>query len=301
MQLIYGMYVREHVSAAYIKLTDYSNSAGSCRCFFARLCDPSHLRRESLCFILVHVRLYITRLIYVPVLVRAGVFGALNMCACVRACVFVCCQALAVSSAWMTERAINTWGSRNTQTLSPDCIYGHEWGGDGGVGMGWSWGKGGGVSRHAQLSSGCGQDPTKTPGLLKPPWMSPRGHWSGRNAGLGLEVQGYVLLLMSSPHWASLALSPRLSPQSHQRCHNQPQRPEPAASEACYTHSLWPWRYLQVNRGSVETVGGAPQHEDACVCMCVWVCIKWDVTTDDAGQQGWAELLPKWCMHYMLY
>lgn len=38
--------------------------------------------------------------------------------------------------------------------------------------------------------------------------MSPRGQWSGRNAGLGLEVQGYVLLLMSSPRWASLALRP---------------------------------------------------------------------------------------------
>lgn len=65
-----------------------------------------------------------------------------------------------------------------------------------------------GGSRHAQLGSGCGEGPTKTPGLLKPPWMSPRGQWSGRNAGLGLEVQGYVLLLMSSPRWASLALSP---------------------------------------------------------------------------------------------
>lgn len=58
------------------------------------------------------------------------------------------------------------------------------------------------------LHSGCGESPTKTLGLLKPPWMSPRGQWSGRNAGLGLEVQGYVLLLMRSPRWASLARSP---------------------------------------------------------------------------------------------
>lgn len=117
----------------------------------------------------------------------------LNILASVQ--VFVSCQAPAVSAVWMSERAINTWGSRNTQTPSMDCIYGRDWGG-------------GGESRHAQLSSGCGETPTKTTGLLKPPWMSPRGQWSGWNAGLGLEVQGYVLLLMSSPHWASLTLSP---------------------------------------------------------------------------------------------
>lgn len=78
------------------------------------------------------------------------------------------------------------------------------------------WGKG---SHYAQLGSGCGKGPTKTSGLLKPPWMSPRGQWSGRNAGLGLEVQGYVLLLMRSPRWASLALSPRHCLTSHHHCH----------------------------------------------------------------------------------
>lgn len=85
--------------------------------------------------------------------------------------------------------------------------------------VGWLWDEGRqgvvGGSRHAQLSSDCGQGPTKTPGLLKPPWMSPRGQRSGRNAGLGLEVQGYVLLLMSSPHWASLAPSPPNPLSSH--------------------------------------------------------------------------------------
>lgn len=32
-----------------------------------------------------------------------------------------------------------------------------------------------GGSSCTQLGSGCGEGPTKTPGLLKPPWMSPRG------------------------------------------------------------------------------------------------------------------------------
>lgn len=84
---------------------------------------------------------------------------------------------------------------------------------------------GGEESRHAQLGSGCGEGPTKTPGLLKPPWMSPRGQRSGRNADLGLEVQGYVLLLMSSPRWASLAPSPRRCPTSAATASSsQPQR-----------------------------------------------------------------------------
>lgn len=131
---------------------------------------------------------------------RAGGFDAcLHVC---KAWVCVCCQALAASSAWASQRAINTWGSRNTQASSLNCIYGPNW--DGGEGEG----------HYVQRRSARGRGPTKTPGLLKPPWMSPRGQWCGRYAGLGLKVRGYVLLLMRSPCWASLALSPQ-----HQ-CHN---------------------------------------------------------------------------------
>lgn len=54
------------------------------------------------------------------------------------------------------------------------------------------------------LGSGCGQGPTKTPGLLKPPLDESQGAVSGRNAGRGVKVQGYVLLLMRSTRWASL-------------------------------------------------------------------------------------------------
>lgn len=54
------------------------------------------------------------------------------------------------------------------------------------------------------LGSGCGQGPTKTPELLKPPLDESQGAVSGRNAGRGLKVQGYVLLLMRSTRWASL-------------------------------------------------------------------------------------------------
>lgn len=72
-----------------------------------------------------------------------------------------------------------------------------EGGGEGGLGgMG-----------HAQLGSGCGRGPTKTPGLLKPPPLDEsQGAVSGWNAGQGLKVQGYVLLVMSSTLWASLPL-----------------------------------------------------------------------------------------------
>lgn len=81
-------------------------------------------------------------------------------------CERVCCQALAVRSAWMSETAINTWASRNTQTPALDCIYGPDW--DGGV-------REARGSRHAQLGSGCGEGPTKTLGLLKPPLDESQG------------------------------------------------------------------------------------------------------------------------------
>lgn len=61
-----------------------------------------------------------TALIYVSVLQRAGVFG---VCMCASMSVLVCFQAQAVRLAWMSERAINTRGGRNTQTPALDCIY----------------------------------------------------------------------------------------------------------------------------------------------------------------------------------
>lgn len=54
--------------------------------------------------------------------------------------VFVCCRALTVSAAWMSETVINTWASRNAQTPALDCIYGPDWddGSEGGGGGGGS-------------------------------------------------------------------------------------------------------------------------------------------------------------------
>ncbi|KAK5910225.1 hypothetical protein CesoFtcFv8_004079 [Champsocephalus esox] len=67
--------------------------------------------------------------------------------------------------------------------------------------------------------------------------MNPRGQRSGGNAGLGLEVQGYVLLLMSSPPgplWLP-ALDPPASPQ---RTVTTSARTGPGLPEQCEHHSV---------------------------------------------------------------
>lgn len=63
---------------------------------------------------------------------------------------------------------------------------------------------GGGGGGHAQLWLWPGSN--QNTGAVKAPLDESRGAVSGRNAGLGLKVQGYVLLLMTSTHWASLPL-----------------------------------------------------------------------------------------------
>lgn len=302
MQLIYSVYA--------CRFIDYSDSASTADRFF-HVCVTSTLPRcRDLRLILVWGTSLsaLTGLIYASVRVRAGVFGALNMSACVWAQVFVCCQVLAVSSAWTSERAINTWGRRNTQTPSLDCIYGPDWGG---------CGRRAG-SRHAQLGSGRGDGPTKTPGLLKPPWMSPRGQWSGRNAGLGLEVQGYVLLLMSSPRWASLALSPWRCPASHTSTAttSSSSRKDWTWTTEAYHTSCTPQSQQDVRlhmnkrmvKGSAVPSWNGLQTEHALMCVCVQahMCVDikrspWDLTPDDAGDPRRYEHFPKWCMSYMLY
>lgn len=129
---------RERVSVSCIKYIDYSNSASSTHCLFIMsvLAESFvvNLHVSSCTYIYIYIS-------YVSVLGRTGDFIAVNMSACVQQWVFVCCQPPTVSSAWMSKRAINTWGSRNTQTPSLDCIYGYDWGG-GGRG-------GGGVVMHS--------------------------------------------------------------------------------------------------------------------------------------------------------
>lgn len=127
---------------------------------------------------------------------REQVFSVPQMCASVCACLVP--DSGRELSTKDCEDHKHVTKEEHTNTFSGLCL--------------WSWLRRRSRSHFAPPGSSCGQDPIKTLLLLKLSCLDESQgwwwRWSGWNVSLSLEVQGYVLLVMGSPCWASLALSP---------------------------------------------------------------------------------------------
>lgn len=95
-------------------------------------------------------------------------------------------------------------------------------------------GVGGGGSCTAQLWLWPGSN--QNTGAVKAPLDESQGAVSGQNAGLGLKVQGYVLLLMRSTRWASRPRGPDDDPSAAQEMPQPPStsKKQPRTTEASH-------------------------------------------------------------------
>lgn len=110
-----------------------------------------------------------TTLIYVPALVKAGVFGASNMCAGAHVCLLPGPGCELGMNEWEGHKHLRK--QEHTDTLSE--LYLWSW---------LRWGK-----HHARPSSGRGEGPTTTLGLLKPP-PPPPGWVPGGTRADGMQA-----------------------------------------------------------------------------------------------------------------
>lgn len=76
-------------------------------------------------------------------------------------------------------------------------------------------------SRHAQLGSGCGEGPTKTPGLLKPPLDESQGAVERAECRPGFRGSGVRPVVNEINPLGLSASEPLMLPhQLHQHCHS---------------------------------------------------------------------------------
>lgn len=97
-------------------------------------------------------------------------------------------------------------------------------------GVRWECERRGGVSRHAILGSGCGEGPTKTTGLLKPPLDESRGAAERTECGPGFRGSGVrpVVNEITPPDLSAFPAA-EAAHQPHQR------REQTWTGEACHT------------------------------------------------------------------